>query len=619
MFIIYIIYIAKHQYAAILSWNSNIIFAALTADTGVTMKSNIMFKTAHFSLLALIILTMLSQKGHAIQIQGGSDRGGGDASVMQANITAAHKKNLYLQLESIFSNADHGVISIKNYLLYFFKKIDLVKSNEAHKTLSDMRSRGVEALIQNKLLYKVSSVCLDKNKQSKAATADITANPPLNPEVCINPDKIISDLGTNITDSALIGIVAHELSHFYGYEDIDHSLAAAAAETMRTLSREEDRTLVQLEAAQLSDRTRLTRMPKTNCDIPIETNMTSSPCNPIEWAQLVNYKDFYVDGTLSVLTRQVTISPVQLAGGQYSRKKIQLGSAVSFSYSTGQQLNVARQEKIKIIKITNPTLGAVMGEIEIEVYPELDKVDSYGIYWENTYTGEVYDYAKRKRYYELVQKFNQNSDAILNVDQLIENTAYKFKVRIIGQDFYTNILSTSEYMTYFNVRNEFAPPVDYVGFASPNNLAIQNKLAPEVDLNLYEKYLTEALLDYRQACSEYICDGNVQNRSIPQLLMAKDNVTNVKMNGVDRVKMQMSRVNLKIRTIVTQQDKALLNNKDISSSEKTTLLIAYREYLGLLNKLDEQYIKIYGNPQTDQGERVNIIRQIKLLELELKT
>ncbi|MEQ1724108.1 MAG: hypothetical protein ABL930_13110, partial [Pseudobdellovibrio sp.] len=373
------------------------------------MKSNIRAKTANFSLSALIILTLLSQKGLAKQTEGGSDRGGGDAAVIQANITAAHRQSLNAQLVKVFSNTDQGVLSLKNYILYFFKRIDLVKSNEVHKILTDMKSRQVEALIQNKLVYKVSGLCVDKNNLSKSATAAITTNPPSSPEVCVNPNKIISDLGTNITDSALVGIVVHELSHFYGYEDADHSLATAAAETMRTLSREEDRTLVQLEAAALSDRGRLTSMPKTNCDIPIETNVTSSPCNPLEWAQLVDYRDIYTKSVVNLLTRQVTVSPFMLAAGHYSRKKIQLGSGVGFAYSTGQQLGVIRQEKIKII-------GGSVG-IDSSILGETITDRQFGL------INDIYstDPTKQK---EAIEKLEREND--LAFDEVFENDLREF-------------------------------------------------------------------------------------------------------------------------------------------------------------------------------------------------
>ena len=76
--------------------------------------------------------------------------------------------------------------------------------------------------------FELNSECLDKDGISKTAT---TSMDKMGSSICINVEKLVDDFGPYIQDSDIIGLLMHEYSHHFGYEDKDHSFAAAVAES----------------------------------------------------------------------------------------------------------------------------------------------------------------------------------------------------------------------------------------------------------------------------------------------------------------------------------------------------------------------------------------------------
>ncbi len=155
---------------------------------------------------------------------GGSDRGGGDARKIRSLILESKRQDLIRQTAEVFDGSI-GVQSVSNLLAWF--AIGRVKLGDAKSQaiLDDMLSKGFgKNLAQTKFVMKKS--CKDKNGVEKTAVARISAPAT---DICINPSRFVEEFGPYIQDSDVMSLMMHELSHHYGYEDQDHSFAAAIA------------------------------------------------------------------------------------------------------------------------------------------------------------------------------------------------------------------------------------------------------------------------------------------------------------------------------------------------------------------------------------------------------
>ena len=98
---------------------------------------------------------------------------------------------------------------------------------------SEITKKILETMIQNGFAQDIQSIsftrsakCIDKNGVEKTAVASM--NKPRSP-ICINVERFADEFGPYVQDSDVLGLVMHELSHHYGFEDADHSFAAAIA------------------------------------------------------------------------------------------------------------------------------------------------------------------------------------------------------------------------------------------------------------------------------------------------------------------------------------------------------------------------------------------------------
>ena len=78
----------------------------------------------------------------------------------------------------------------------------------------------------NKTKFVIASSCKDRHGDEKSAVAKMNAP---QSDICVSAAKIVNEFGPYIQDSDLMGLMMHEFSHHYGYEDADHSFAAAVA------------------------------------------------------------------------------------------------------------------------------------------------------------------------------------------------------------------------------------------------------------------------------------------------------------------------------------------------------------------------------------------------------
>ncbi len=156
---------------------------------------------------------------------GGSDRGGGDARKIRSLILTSKSKQLRSQVVKIFSEKSVTVFGLKNSIAWLTLGQMKLADQKSKNILNDMIKKGFQSDL-NKVEFILSDRCLDLNGVEKSATAKM--NKP-GSKICVSPDRIVAEFGPHIQDSDLVGLAMHELAHHYGFEDTDHSFAAAVA------------------------------------------------------------------------------------------------------------------------------------------------------------------------------------------------------------------------------------------------------------------------------------------------------------------------------------------------------------------------------------------------------
>lgn len=188
------------------------------------MKHNGVFMKTNLLTIALVLSVVATTNVKAKIIDGGSDRGGGDSRVIRSKIMQNKRASLIVKTQDLFSNK--GNIDIRNVLAWFNSSKVALGDKAADAILNDMRSRGfAKNLFETPFVMK--DKCIDKEGVSKTATTSINK---MGSEICINTEKLVDDFGPYIQDSDIIALLMHEYSHHFGYEDMDHSFAAAIAD-----------------------------------------------------------------------------------------------------------------------------------------------------------------------------------------------------------------------------------------------------------------------------------------------------------------------------------------------------------------------------------------------------
>ena len=177
------------------------------------------------TLLATFVVTVNVQ---AKVLDGGSDRGGGDSLIIRSKIFEKKKASLIKQTQDLF-NGNNRVIDVRNILSWFNRQSVKTSDAKSNAILQDMRARGfAKNLFATE--FELKEKCIDKDGLSKTATTSMNV---MGSVICINAAKLVDDFGPYIQDSDIVGLLMHEYSHHFGYEDKDHSFAAAIAETFQ--------------------------------------------------------------------------------------------------------------------------------------------------------------------------------------------------------------------------------------------------------------------------------------------------------------------------------------------------------------------------------------------------
>lgn len=160
----------------------------------------------------------------------GQERGGGDASEIRSDLRDQEISQLVDKLEWAFTNPAHP--SVRRMTSALLGRADRLPMGEARDTILDMVERGViKALWATK--FVLSKECVDTFEGKKrSATAVMNVGPSDRYEICVDLQKIASDLGPQITDGELVGLIVHELAHFYGYLDANRKIATTVAKFM---------------------------------------------------------------------------------------------------------------------------------------------------------------------------------------------------------------------------------------------------------------------------------------------------------------------------------------------------------------------------------------------------
>lgn len=174
---------------------------------------------------ALDIKALLSDERKVLNSGGGMDSGGGDARKIRSLILTSKSKQLRSQVVKIFSEKSVTVFGLKNSISWLALGQMKLADQKSQNILNEMIKKGFQSEL-NKVEFILSDRCLDLNGVEKSATAKM--NKP-GSKICVNPDRIVAEFGPYIQDSDLVGLAMHELAHHYGFEDADHSFAAAVA------------------------------------------------------------------------------------------------------------------------------------------------------------------------------------------------------------------------------------------------------------------------------------------------------------------------------------------------------------------------------------------------------
>jgi hypothetical protein len=175
-----------------------------------------------------LITKIQSQKDLLLKAGGVVNGGGGDARLIRRFVLDTKKKHLLSEVVGVFSDENpnqNAVTNVKRLLAWIASGRMQLQNAEAQKILSDMIARGFgKDLSQTKFI--LAERCMDSKSVEKTASAKMDEP---RSDICINPDRVVEDFGPYIQDSDLMGLMMHEFSHHYGYEDADHSFAAAIA------------------------------------------------------------------------------------------------------------------------------------------------------------------------------------------------------------------------------------------------------------------------------------------------------------------------------------------------------------------------------------------------------
>lgn len=155
----------------------------------------------------------------------GQERGGGDARRIRSAILSSHRAKLIASVITAYRD-DEGVTNVRNFLSWFNRGTMHLQDEAQQKILEDMIARGFGKNLM-KTKFVMAESCFDSKGDSKTAVAEM--NKPAS-DVCVSPSRIVDDFGPYIQDSDIMGLMMHELAHHYGYEDADHSFAAAIAD-----------------------------------------------------------------------------------------------------------------------------------------------------------------------------------------------------------------------------------------------------------------------------------------------------------------------------------------------------------------------------------------------------
>ena len=109
----------------------------------------------------------------------------------------------------------------------YFQNIDLanISDTEVSEELSHMISHDLDKdVIRSK--YVIRSVCLDENRKSQPATS---VNGQRGGDICLNVKKLAE---SSTSEQEMVGLLAHEHAHHYGYRDTEHRLMNAVIDTL---------------------------------------------------------------------------------------------------------------------------------------------------------------------------------------------------------------------------------------------------------------------------------------------------------------------------------------------------------------------------------------------------
>lgn len=160
----------------------------------------------------------------------GQERGGGDTSEIRSDLRDQEINQLVDKLEWAFTNPAHP--SVRRMTSALLGRAGRLPKGEARDAILDMVERGVINALW-KTRFVLSKECVDTFEGKKrSATAVMNVGTADQYEICVDLNKIANDLGPQITDGELVGLIVHELAHFYGYLDANRKIATTVAKFM---------------------------------------------------------------------------------------------------------------------------------------------------------------------------------------------------------------------------------------------------------------------------------------------------------------------------------------------------------------------------------------------------
>ncbi len=154
---------------------------------------------------------LVNTQAQLTEISGTETGGGGDAVNLQKALASRNRECLIHAVELGLSDS-----MLRGRLALILK--DMPMSNYANSlvsaTLQKMQANDIVAdVMESKFIF--SKKCVDKDGILRAATSGFKKGS----VVCLNPEKIVDDLGLSIPESVIYGLLAHEFAHHFG--DLD--------------------------------------------------------------------------------------------------------------------------------------------------------------------------------------------------------------------------------------------------------------------------------------------------------------------------------------------------------------------------------------------------------------